>query len=75
MGRDINNDTVILRLELERTENRVKLKSSGYIPCKVSGYDGKRFVILPCNMLSTTLLKEAENRIDAIFAGNLNKIN
>jgi len=75
MSKDINNDTIILRVELVRDGDKIKLRDSGYIACKVMGYDNKRFVILPCDMISSSYLKDASSRIDAIFQDNLKRIN
>lgn len=48
MGRDINNDTVILKLDLVREGEGVALKSVGYIPCRVFvEYGDGHHVVVP----------------------------
>lgn len=47
MGRDINNDTVIVQINIEKTGDGLAV-TSGYIPCRVhSGYGDGRYVIVP----------------------------
>ena len=74
MARDINNDTAVFRLELEKTKNGVKLKSAGYLPCRVTGNDGDRFVILPCDKDTSSAGKSARARIDALLGDTLDKL-
>jgi len=55
----LNRDTLILLLELEKTDSGVKIASEGYIPCYIlEEYNGKKYVIMPC------LVKEEFGGID-----------
>ena len=76
MARDINNDTIILRVEITKTIKRKKIEvtmtDASYIPCKVLARDGRSFVVMPTNKglnggLSYTSLKEAHDRIAAVL--------
>ncbi|MCR5830141.1 MAG: CapA family protein [Lachnospiraceae bacterium] len=78
MARDINNDTVILRVEISKKvgKKKVTLKMSdvSYIPCKVMPKDGSQFVVMPIDInlnggLSGTSLKEAGERIANLMNG------
>ena len=74
MGRDINNDTVILKLDLRRMEDgHIGIDQIGYIPCRVCPeYEGGHHVIVPVsNELNgggqARFLDSAERRIDKVM--------
>lgn len=73
MAKDINNDTVILRLELGREGDGIVLRSAGYIPCHVfAEYSGGHHVIVPVppelnGGSSTSSLDAAERRITGVL--------
>jgi len=78
MARDINNDTMILRVEISKKVGKkkvtVKMTDAAYIPCKVMPKDGSQFVVIPTNKklnggLSYKSLQEASKRIEAIVDG------
>ncbi len=74
MSRDINNDTAVFRLEIIKNNGKVELKKAGYLPCRVTGYDNERFVILPCDMDRSNAGKNARARIDALLESTLDKL-
>lgn len=74
MGRDINNDTVIVRLELTRGESGVTLAGAGYLPCRVRAYNGKRFVITPCGFEDDSGLEAARTRISGVIGEALSEL-
>ena len=48
MTKTVAQDTVILRIELKRTENGIEIASEGYIPCRVFiTFKGTDYLILP----------------------------
>ena len=73
MTRDINNDTIILRVELERGNGDNSINSSiSYIPCRVTSYRSRSFVVVPADPelnggLKSSSLTEADERISAIL--------
>ena len=78
MGRDINNDTIILRVELQKVYYKKKLSVQmtdvSYIPCRVCKKDGHNNVIVPTNEnlnggYTAENLKSAEKRISKIMNG------
>lgn len=78
MGRDINNDTIILRVELKKTfmKNKlsVKMSDASYIPCRVCKMDGHSNVVVPTNKklnggYTSDTLSAAEKRISKIMNG------
>lgn len=78
MAKDINNDTIILRVEVTRTagksESRVMMTDASYIPCRVQAKDNHSFVVLPTSKklnggLSSSSLKSAAQRIAKIMDG------
>ena len=78
MARDINNDTIILRVEIKKVVKKkklvVKMTDASYIPCRVTKMDGRSFVIVPTNKklnggYSSDTLKAANNRISKIMNG------
>lgn len=74
MGREINNDTVIVRLELRRGESGVTLAGAGYLPCRVRAYNGKRFVITPCGFGADSGLEAARMRISGVIGEALSEL-
>ena len=75
MGREINNDTIILKLELVRKEDKVELENVGYIPCKVFvEYGDGHHVIVPTSAAlnggkSSSSLSAAHDRITKVMQG------
>ncbi|MCR4720666.1 MAG: CapA family protein [Lachnospiraceae bacterium] len=78
MAREINNDTIILRVEIKKTteKNGTKVEMSGasYIPCNVQARDGHSFVVFPTSKklnggVSSASLKNATKRIAGIMGG------
>jgi len=77
MARDINNDTIILRVELNgRTDNSSKVISSSasYIPCRVTSMDGQNCIVVPVSKklnggYSSGVLTAAHDRIAKIMNG------
>lgn len=78
MERDINNDTIILRVEITKNVGRknitVKMSKASYIPCKVMPWDGYQFVVMPANKnlnggISKNALKESRERIGKVING------
>ena len=78
MARDINNDTLILKIDLVKTENEgkteISIKSASYIPCRVTPKFGHSFVVMPILRYSdgrcaSRSLEEAAQRIAAIIDG------
>lgn len=74
MVRDINNDTIILQVRINKVakDNSVKIEDIDYIPCHVMPKDGKSFCVVPTSpklnggMVSSTL-DAAEKRIRKII--------
>ena len=74
MVRDINNDTIILQIRINKAakDNSVKIEDIDYIPCHVMPKDGKSFCVVPTSpklnggMVSSTL-DAAEKRIRKII--------
>ena len=78
MARDINNDTIILRVEIKKVVKKkkytVKMADVSYIPCHVMTKDGHSFVAVPTNKklnggYSADTLNAAQKRIDKIMNG------
>ena len=75
MGREINNDTVILKLDLVRKEDEIELKNVGYIPCKVFvEYGDGHHVIVPTSAAlnggkTSSSLSAAHDRIAKVMKG------
>ena len=72
MERDINNDTIILRLELARTADGSVTSALSYIPCRVMHYRSHSFVVVPTDSklnggISDRRLKEADERIGKVL--------
>ena len=72
MERDINNDTLILRLALTRDPDGTVISECSYIPCRVMSYRSHEFVVVPTDPelnggLSDDRLKAADERITAII--------
>lgn len=76
MGRDINNDTIILRVELKKTISKnkltVKMSDVSYIPCKCCTKDGHNNVVVPTNKklnggYTSDSLNAAQKRISKIM--------
>lgn len=77
MGRDINNDTVMLKLDLKRENGEIVLAQAGYIPCRVfPEYEGGHHVIVPVSAelnggRDTAALAAAGKRISEVMGGNV----
>lgn len=83
MSRDINNDTIILAIDLEKTTyyqypggpkaiSVISTKKAGYIPCRVTTIKGNNNVIFPVSAEinggnNSASLKEAGNRIKKVI--------
>lgn len=74
MAREINNDTIILRLEIKKNAktSSVKYKDVSIIPCYVTSKNGKNNVIVPDvaslnGNLDWASLKSSYSRITRIF--------
>ena len=72
MERDINNDTIILRLELTRAADGSVTSALSYIPCRVMSYHRHSFVVVPTNSdlnggIFDRRLKEADERIGEVL--------
>lgn len=74
MVRDINNDTIILKLDLtKKTDNKVIIKNVDYIPCHVTSISGySSFTIVPTKEnynggIHNSTLSNAEARIRKII--------
>ncbi len=84
MARDINNDTIILRVVVERrngkTDMGYHMGEASYIPCRVAVKNGKSWVVVPTSSklnggTSNGDLKAAETRIDKIMNNVIPKYN
>ena len=84
MARDINNDTIILRVEITKTRGKknvkVSMSDAPYIPCRVTAKDNYSFVVVPTSSdmnggYSSKTLKEAEKRIGKVMGGVIKKFN
>ena len=75
MGREINNDTIILKLDLVRSGGQTELQNVGYIPCKVFvEYGDGHHVIIPTSAAlnggkSSSSLSAAHDRIAKVMKG------
>ncbi len=74
MAREINNDTIILRANLERDQSGKIISAFSYIPCHVSSYRSGSFVVIPIDRelncgVTGHGLKEAGERIAVIMNG------
>ncbi len=75
MGREINNDTIILKLDLARKEDGIELQNVGYIPCKVFvEYGDGHHVVVPTSSAlnggkSSSSLSAAHDRIVKVMRG------
>ncbi|MBQ3912871.1 MAG: CapA family protein [Lachnospiraceae bacterium] len=72
MERDINNDTIILRLELARAADGSVTSALSYIPCRVTHYRSHSFVVVPTDSelnggISDRRLREADERIGEVL--------
>lgn len=78
MPRTINNDTIILQIELERTtDGTITLAAAGYIPCRVfPSLNAGHHVIVPVDEalnggLSNNILASAQDRIEIVMGDQL----
>ncbi len=78
MTRDINNDTLILKVTLTCTRSDegsdVKMTDASYIPCRVAPKAGHSFTVIPIlrykdGSCASRSLKEASDRIAGIIDG------
>ncbi len=78
MARDINNDTIILRVELKKSFSKnketVKMTDASFIPCRVCTKDGHSMVVVPTNKklnggYTSDVLSGADKRIKKIMNG------
>ena len=76
MGRDINNDTIILRVEIKKNlvdgKMVVRMDDASFIPCKVTTKDGHNCVVVPVEKdlnggYRSDTLNAAGNRIRKIM--------
>jgi len=74
MVRDINNDTIILKVTIEKSisENETTMTSASYIPCHAMTKDGHSFVVVPTSSdlnggYKSSVLDSAKVRIDKIM--------
>lgn len=80
MGLQINNDTIILDVKLERTDGEIRLVDAGYIPCYVfNKYEDRNHWIVPIPAelnggILDPKLEEARARISEIYHGILPEI-
>lgn len=80
MGLDINNDTIILNVQLERKDDGIHIVDSGYIPCYVfNRYEEQDHWIVPIPAelnggILDPKLEEARARISEIYHGILPEI-
>lgn len=81
MARDINNDTIVLKVKLYRRQNSVYTESIGYYPMKVfSTYQKMRHVVLPVSFRLNydshikKSLEQAENRIRKVIGNQISVI-
>ena len=81
MNYNVNNDTIILRLNLEKENGKVSVASQRYYPCKVyKDYDEDNYVIVPYAKKyngglegeeTVSLMKEAYDRIIKIYGNRM----
>ena len=78
MVRDINNDTIILKVTIEKraeqTGSTTSMTDASYIPCHVMSKDNHSFVVVPVSEIlnggyTSTVLDSAKKRIDKIMNG------
>lgn len=78
MVRDINNDTIILKVTIEKraeqTGSTTSMTDASYIPCHVMSKDNHSFVVVPVSEklnggYTSTVLDSAKKRIDKIMNG------
>ena len=78
MARDINNDTIILRIELQKVMSNkkitVQMTDASYIPCRVCNKDNHNCVVVPTNKkfnggYTSETLNSAAKRISKIMNG------
>ena len=78
MVRDINNDTIILKVTIEKraeqTGSTTSMTDAAYIPCHVMTKDNHSFVVVPVSEklnggYTSTVLDSAKKRIDKIMNG------
>ena len=78
MVRDINNDTIILKVTIEKraeqTGSTTSMTDASYIPCHVMTKDNHSFVVVPVSEklnggYTSTVLDSAKKRIDKIMNG------
>ena len=78
MVRNINNDTIILKVTIEKraeqTGSTTSMTDASYIPCHVMTKDNHSFVVVPVSEklnggYTSTVLDSAKKRIDKIMNG------
>ena len=80
MGDVIHNDTIILKLDLQRQQDGVKLASAGYLGARVhSSYQNGRHVIVPVSSdlnggASSSTLKSAQSRINGVMGDAIEEV-
>ena len=72
MTRTINKDTIILRVELNRSADGTISSESSYIPCRMITYEKRQYVVMPTSKtlnggLSNSELNDATKRINKIM--------
>lgn len=77
MTREINQDTIILSLELKRSNGVVSYDTPGYYPCRIyRNYQNKSFVILPVSEdfnggVTSKDLTNARERIQKVIGDSI----
>ncbi len=76
MTRMINKDTIILRIELERTPDMEILSRASYIPCRIITYDKRQYIVMPTDKninggIHAGELDEAAKRINKIMSNTI----
>ena len=77
MTREINNDTVIVSFDIEKTDDSIRITDAGYYPCHVYvGYSGASHVIVPVSSAyndnaSLSGLASVRSRIENVMGPDL----
>ena len=73
---DANKDTIILRIELEKTGTGVSVASASYIPCRMMPYGKSSFTVVPTDQslnggYTSSVLSDTRERIQKILGDTL----
>ena len=80
MTKTVAKDTIILRIELTKTEDGVQIASEGYIPCRVfKSYVGYNYIVMPISQeynggRSSRYFEAALKRITAVMGDKLEQL-